>query len=1166
MPTTHVEPGAEALLQEIANSVWKARKIVVITGAGISTNSGIPDFRSENGLYSLIQAQFEAARRQDLGTSSDNDLSNVSREDRPAKRRRLSRAGSPESNERLFPGLGKSTQDASAQSGGGQGGMLGEDPSRVTANAPHLFYNTGSSKGSQSGPDMMADQERGASFDQLPAPALTPPAIQTPVSNHISIETQGAYGNRPTEEAHVPFASSPPCLSLETVHLQRRPDLMNLQTRSSSPLSSPPPITYDPYQESQGDPSSSPPSQVGNSSRSPSEGPSSVSTPPLTSQTSFASSSSRNSLPNMKGRDLFDAQIWSCPIKTSVFYTFATTLRQKVRSAEPTSSHRFISVLRDSRKLVRCYTQNIDQLEERVGLTTSLSLGAGSRYRFSARAGRKPDGARTSMKAAETSVDPAQGSSQQGEEQQPESQPLEKPQTNLGSADSSESDGAGTVPSSLSGPDPSSTQDETQASIPSAAAAAPAPASPNRGVECVFLHGSLAKLRCFVCARTASWDEEARQADTLAGRQPTCPHCAGAAAAREEKGKRALGVGKLRPDIVLYGEENPCTQFISPLIQHDLSLGPDMLLIMGTSMRVHGLKVLVREFAKAVHDRGGKVVLVNFTKPPDSVWAEVIDYWVQWDCDAWVNDLRTRKPALWLPPDAPLPEEEKQKPKKPSRRQSGDEHGKQREGTEKTSGKAKRGRSSLVGEESERGGASTEQEQREIYPSSQLHGMPPPRPSGQTLPKRFANTYREPRLNPNAKRPAAIRDHKLNGAYLVWKIMSELRRVTGGNPPSSAAQSPSGTPRTARPRPKGPRKSAPSASMSLEVKPEQVSVADPFPPLPADQKKPSAAVSSPVPPKQPDGSVESVVSAQAESISAAVKSRKRKQTVWRMIGGVETKVSLAPESENMSPLPTTTARFRPSPQPSTQLHMRTLPLPIPTKPAQSISLRSSHSTPTSTMTDQFGTIINNNFRETDRLIAQLQLHRESSPHIPSPNPMVSRPSTPPVPVPVRLAPLKIPPATGTSAGTVDRQQETVSPKLATLEPNIPSPGPGAAAMMILCDVGSPSPAETIAASRERRERRLSWATAMGDPFFFADPLGGLGHLGGLGGTGGLAYPPSWTHAHQGQEGRQVHGIVGAPGGEECDSGGSAGRIEEGPDEQLRKEQEVALMLSTMRGT
>src|SRR5580700_191738 len=77
MPTINVEPGSDQELQEIADVLAKSRKVVVITGAGISTNCGIPvskrsgitrtltnvdqDFRSENGLYSLIQAQYEAA-------------------------------------------------------------------------------------------------------------------------------------------------------------------------------------------------------------------------------------------------------------------------------------------------------------------------------------------------------------------------------------------------------------------------------------------------------------------------------------------------------------------------------------------------------------------------------------------------------------------------------------------------------------------------------------------------------------------------------------------------------------------------------------------------------------------------------------------------------------------------------------------------------------------------------------------------------------------------------------------------------------------------------------------------------------------------------------------------------------------------------------------------
>ena len=42
MPFTHVTPGCAEPLQGIADSLWKSKKVVVVTGAGISTNSGIP--------------------------------------------------------------------------------------------------------------------------------------------------------------------------------------------------------------------------------------------------------------------------------------------------------------------------------------------------------------------------------------------------------------------------------------------------------------------------------------------------------------------------------------------------------------------------------------------------------------------------------------------------------------------------------------------------------------------------------------------------------------------------------------------------------------------------------------------------------------------------------------------------------------------------------------------------------------------------------------------------------------------------------------------------------------------------------------------------------------------------------------------------------------------
>ena len=78
---------------------------------------------------------------------------------------------------------------------------------------------------------------------------------------------------------------------------------------------------------------------------------------------------------------------------------------------------------------------------------------------------------------------------------------------------------------------------------------------------------------------------------------------------------------------------------ISPIVLNDLRLGPDLLLIFGTSLKVHGLKSLVKEFAKAVHSKkNGKVIFVNLSPPAESVWSETIDYWIEMECDGWTCD------------------------------------------------------------------------------------------------------------------------------------------------------------------------------------------------------------------------------------------------------------------------------------------------------------------------------------------------------------------------------------------------------------------------------------------------------------------------------------------------------------------------------------------------
>ncbi|KAK4095786.1 DHS-like NAD/FAD-binding domain-containing protein [Parathielavia hyrcaniae] len=167
----------------------------------------------------------------------------------------------------------------------------------------------------------------------------------------------------------------------------------------------------------------------------------------------------------------------------------------------------------------------------------------------------------------------------------------------------------------------------------------------NGGVECVLLHGSLRRLRCFNCPGTYCWEKCDREMETLAGLEPLCPGCAKISDARTARGKRATAIGTLRPDIVLYDELDPRADLISAIARRDLLLRPDVLLIMGTSLTTHGVKNLVRDFAKVIHKRAGKVVFVNLTEPAKS-WDGVIDYWVEWDCDAWVQDLTGRQPAL----------------------------------------------------------------------------------------------------------------------------------------------------------------------------------------------------------------------------------------------------------------------------------------------------------------------------------------------------------------------------------------------------------------------------------------------------------------------------------------------------------------------------------------
>ena len=202
-----------------------------------------------------------------------------------------------------------------------------------------------------------------------------------------------------------------------------------------------------------------------------------------------------------------------------------------------------------------------------------------------------------------------------------------------------------------------------------------------RDVRNVQLHGDIHRVRCTLCSADLPCAEEYLQlfADGLA---PDCPECTSrcklplslhiyprgdvlSAEARLARSARPLKIGTLRPAVVLYDEAHPLGDDIGAIQASDVSRKPDMLIIMGTSLKVHGLRKLVKEFAKAVHASAppdptsakaqaktwvGKVIFVNKT-PPSSEWNGVIDYHIEGETDAWAHrveeDWRKMRPSDW---------------------------------------------------------------------------------------------------------------------------------------------------------------------------------------------------------------------------------------------------------------------------------------------------------------------------------------------------------------------------------------------------------------------------------------------------------------------------------------------------------------------------------------
>lgn len=229
------------------------------------------------------------------------------------------------------------------------------------------------------------------------------------------------------------------------------------------------------------------------------------------------------------GKDLFDARLFSSESTSALFYSMVAELKRLADEAEPTIFHRFLKRLDEEGRLQRVYTQNIDGLEEKAGLTFGLGEAGDSTTTVRALGKRK--------RASDWSRSKSDSALLFAQKQQETQQPM-FPRT-----------------------------------IP--------------------LHGTLQTLTCQLCnhklilgntvrqvtetstsregSASLGHEESKHAIELLQNGEPVpCPRCEEADGLRTVAGMRSRGVGRMKVDIVLYGGQNEGAERVGQCLQRDI--------------------------------------------------------------------------------------------------------------------------------------------------------------------------------------------------------------------------------------------------------------------------------------------------------------------------------------------------------------------------------------------------------------------------------------------------------------------------------------------------------------------------------------------------------------------------------------------------------------------
>ncbi|KAJ5741734.1 NAD-dependent protein deacetylase hst4 [Penicillium manginii] len=146
----------------------------------------------------------------------------------------------------------------------------------------------------------------------------------------------------------------------------------------------------------------------------------------------------------------------------------------------------------------------------------------------------------------------------------------------------------------------------------------------------IQLHGSIEKMVCQKCRHL----QDLEPSQFCEADPPDCEACCDNDTARQATGQRSHGIGRMRPRMVLYNEHNPDEEAITSVMNADVKSRPRVLVVAGTSLKIPGVRRLVKSLCTVIRSRkDGVTMFINNEPPPGKEFDDCFDLIVRGNTD-----------------------------------------------------------------------------------------------------------------------------------------------------------------------------------------------------------------------------------------------------------------------------------------------------------------------------------------------------------------------------------------------------------------------------------------------------------------------------------------------------------------------------------------------------